>query len=115
MHLLEDIVSNVDIMYIVSCNAASYMVIKLLEGPNTKKKKKRLGTWHKRLVATVVAIVIALVMYYKFDHTDSEALFYGAFIQFLTWDYLFKPIVKSLPSAIVGGPVGNGTIDDLDP
>ena len=115
MDLLNTIIDNLDLMYIVSCNAATYFVIRMIEGA---RKKKKLGTWYKRLAATVVAIAMAFAMYYGFEHQNFEALFYGFFIQFLTWDYLFKPIMKMLPqffSPMSGGPIGNGNPEDLDP
>lgn len=116
MDLLNTIIDNLDLMYIVSCNAATYFVIKMIEGA---RKNKKLGTWYKRLVATVVATGLGFLMYYQFDHTNTEALFYGALVQFLTWDYLFKPLMKMLPQFFspmnVGGPVGSGNPEDLDP
>lgn len=104
MFLLEDIISNIDVMYIVACNAATYFVIKLVDGG--LKKGKKLKTWPKRIIATVVAIGLGFLMYYRFEH-PLEPLFYGAFIQFITWDYLFKPLVKNLSSIIIGSSLEN--------
>lgn len=114
MGVLDNIISNIDVMYIVACNAATYFVIKMIEGLS---KVKKMGTWYKRLTATVVAIGLGFLMYYGFEH-PMEPLFYGAFIQFVTWDYLFKPLVKMLPqffSPTGLGPVGDGKVEDLDP
>ena len=116
MDLLNTIIENIDLMYIVSCNAATYFVIKMIEGA---RKNKKLGTWYKRLTATIVAIGLGFLMYYGFGHENKESLFYGALIQFLTWDYLFKPIMKMLPQFFSpmggGGPIGGGSPDDMDP
>lgn len=92
MDILNTVIMNIDLMYIVSCNAATFFITKTIDGASKKKLKK----WWKRLIAAVVAVVIALIMHHSFGH-ETEPLFYGAFIQFVTWDYLFKPIVKSLP------------------
>ncbi len=116
MDIISTIISNLDLMYIVSCNAATYFIIKMIEGGI--KSKKGLGTWHKRLAATLVAIGMGFAMYYGFQHTEVEPLFYGFFIQFLTWDYLFKPLMKMLPgffSPTGMGPVGGGKPEDMDP
>lgn len=108
MFLLEDIISNIDIMYIVACNAATYFLIKLID--SGLKKGKKLKTWPKRVIATLVAIGLGLLMYYKFEH-PMEPLFYGAFIQFITWDYLFKPITKNLHTMLFGNAVSGKDID----
>ena len=49
----------------------------------------------KRIVSAVFAIIIGVFMVTQFDH-DNECVFYGFFIQFLTWDYIFKSWVKRL-------------------
>ncbi len=110
--LLEDIISNIDIMYIVACNAATYFVIKMIDGG--LKAGHKLKTWPKRIVATLVAIGLGFLMYYRFEH-PMEPLFYGAFIQFITWDYLFKPLTKNLHSLLFpGGGIPDGP-KDMDP
>lgn len=113
MFVLENIISNIDLMYIVACNAATYFVIKMIDGA----AKKPLKTWPKRIVATLVAVAMGLLMYYRFGH-PLEPLFYGGFIQFVTWDYLFKPLTKNLHSILfpqIGGMHGGGDPGDIDP
>ena len=102
---------NIDLMYIVSCNAATYFVIKMIEG--ARRKPIKLRTWWKRLISLIVAIGMGCMMYYGFNH-EMEPLFYGAFIQFLTWDYLFKPIMKALPGFFtpLGGQITGEPIED---
>lgn len=107
MFLLENILENIDIMYIVACNAATYFLIKMIDGG----RKKPLKTWPKRIIATLVAIGLGFLMYYRFEH-PLEPLFYGGFIQFVTWDYLFKPLTKNLHSILFPMGGGGGGIPD---
>lgn len=120
MDLLNTIIENLDLMYIVLCNSATYFIIRFIESAmnakktdGKKKSPKKLGTWWKRFISTLVATGLGFLMYYEFDH-PAEPLFYGAFVQFVTWDYLFKPLVKMLPQffspAGALSPVG----DDVD-
>ena len=92
MDIFTTILENVDLMYIVSCNAATYFIITLIEG---FKKNKKMRTGYKRLTSAICAALIGMVMYRCLEH-PLEPIFYGWFIQFVTWDYLFKSVVKSL-------------------
>jgi hypothetical protein len=41
-------------------------------------------------------------MYGTWGH-NPEALFYGFFLQFLTWDYLFKPFIQMMVNKLKKG------------
>ena len=86
INILEYLLDKVDLLYIIICNVFTYIVL----SPFTKLK-----TWWKRLISAGCAIVVAIPMHFAFGH-GIEPLFYGFFLQFLTWDYIFKGIVKSI-------------------
>lgn len=87
------LIQNVDLIYILVCNFATYTVIKFLEMIDTEDDKIKIKTWVKRLISTFVAILLGLVFFYGFHH-DLQQLFVGFFLQFLTYDYLLKGFIK---------------------
>ena len=103
---IESVFGTLDITYIVLCNIITYLVIQTIESIKGSTIKKG---W-KRAVSAISALGLAFLMWIALKH-DGEALFYGFFIQFLTWDYLFKGWLNKLqntfgndePSELVSG------------
>ena len=96
--IVETIINSIDFLYIILCNVITYVVIESL---CATKYKEKLTTWVKRLIATGIAILLGAVMYYGF-HRSFEAMFYGFFIQYLSWDYFFKALVERVKNIISG-------------
>lgn len=92
--IITYITSNINIMYIITCNIVTYLVLNMCEQLNNERKMKRL--W-KRLIAFGIALGIALVEICILKHS-IDPIFYGIFIQFLSWDYMFKPIMEKIIS-----------------
>lgn len=88
--LLGHILERIDLIYIIICNIFTYIILQ----PMPKMK-----TWWKRLISAGCALLVGCVMYFGFGHS-LEALFYGFFLQFLTWDYLFKDLVQLITDKI---------------
>ena len=82
--------SSIDIMYIIMCNIATYAVIKMI----VTIREKDLKTSWKRIISAVVAAILGFILI-KMGH-DKEAVFYGFFIQFIVYDYLWKWAAKKL-------------------
>lgn len=82
--------SSIDVMYIIMCNIATYAVIKMV----STLSGKDLNTSWKRIISTVVAIVLGIISV-NMGH-DKEAVLYGFFIQFIVYDYFWKWAVKKL-------------------
>ena len=82
--------SALDLSYIALCNIVTYLLIQSLESILGKTIKRG---W-KRLISAVAAIVLGFFML-CLDH-EFEGLFYGFFVQFLTWDYVFKGWLNKL-------------------
>ena len=92
--ILEALFQSIDIIYIVMCNVCTYAVLQFLQ-----ELKVKLDKWQKRATSAATAIVLAVVMVTYFHH-NPEAVFYGFFMQFLTWDYFFKPFISMLVGKI---------------
>lgn len=88
--ILETLFQSVDIVYIIICNVCTYAVLQFL-----KELKFKLDKWQKRIMSSIIAIVLGVILTMSFYH-NPEAIFYGFFIQFLTWDYFFKPFIETL-------------------
>ena len=90
--VIQYISSNINLMYIITCNIITYFVLNYIERRNSERKLKK---WIKRIIAFGVAFILGLVEVIILKH-PVDPIFYGMFMQFLTWDYMFKPIVNSL-------------------
>lgn len=97
MELLFSLLEHIDIMYIVICNAGTYLLLQLIR-LTTKIKQT---TLFKRIVSAVMAFALGLLMHFAWGH-GVEPIFYGFFLQFISWDYFFKPIVKRIQKMISG-------------
>lgn len=96
--VLNSIVSSIDFLYILLCNVVTWFTLECLY---LTKLKEKLNTWSKRLIATGIAIALGALMYYAFKR-PFEPMFYGFFIQYLSWDYFFKAIVERIRNTISG-------------
>lgn len=79
--MLENIVNNLNIVYIFMCNIVTYLIIKIIPRDPT--------TIWKRLIATAVAILLGFTGIYWLDY-DKESIFCSFFVQFLMYDYVIK-------------------------
>ncbi len=87
----SDVFETLDITYVVLCNIITYVLIQTIESLKGKTIKK--GA--KRVVSAISAFFLAAFMWIIMEHS-GEGLFYGFFIQFLTWDYMFKGWIDRL-------------------
>lgn len=88
--ILETLFQSVDIVYIIMCNVCTYTVLQFL-----KELKLKFDKGQKRIISSLIAIVLGVIFTMCFYH-NPESVFYGFFIQFLTWDYFFKPFIQTL-------------------
>ena len=95
MELFLSVLESVNIIYILICNTATWVLISLWNNLAGKQPK----TWVKRTISAIVAVIIGLIMGFAFG-ASWEFIFYGFFLQFLSWDYFFKPIVKAVQKRI---------------
>ena len=88
-YILNNVWQYVDIVYILVCNVITYLII------SSAKDKEKLTTTWKRLISTVVAIIMGMIMIRIFQH-DQESIFVSFFLQFLMYDYILKWLFKKL-------------------
>lgn len=79
----------VDFVYIIMCNVITYVMISIIES------YQEISTGRKRIISAIIACVLGCVMIAVFKH-DREAIFYGFFLQFFVYDYIWKWIIKKL-------------------
>lgn len=102
-----DLLTNsIDFLYVILCNIGTYIIISVIE---SIRKDWVIPTWVKRIISSVTAVFIGAVMFFVFHHS-GEGIFYGFFIQFLTWDYLFKYIIDKIVART--GKKIDGKLDD---
>lgn len=92
LEFVKSIIYSFNLMYLVVVNLATYGIIKIIDDLNGVKP---VSTWCKRIVATVIGITIGYILINNYN-AESEKIFYSFFLSFISWDYLFKPIVKRL-------------------
>lgn len=79
--MLENIINNLNILYIFMCNIVTYLVIKSIP--------KDPSTLWKRVISTVVAILLGAAGIFWLNY-DKESIFCSFFVQFLMYDYVIK-------------------------
>lgn len=95
MDFVRDMLSKFDFAYMLSVNIVTYLVIKFIDAINGTKV---VPTWLKRITAAIVGIIIAIVIILQ--GADKVTIMYSFFISLVSWDAIFKPILKMLGSKI---------------
>lgn len=92
----NNIISSIDFSYILLCNLITFLIINTINNYYKifKLKLKRFG---KKLIAFIVAIILGFICVLIFKH-NPEFIFYGFFLQFFSYDYIWKYIIKKLQS-----------------
>lgn len=88
------LVKNFDLLFMLICNLATFSVIKFYSEYLKHKKKNKVSTWTKRIISFVVGIIVGVCYYFINKDCNISILFNSFIAQFLTWDYVFKPIIK---------------------
>lgn len=79
--MLSEIFNHLNILYIFLCNVVTYIIISCFS--------KDLATGWKRLISTVVALVLG-ISGIRWLYYDPESVFCSFFVQFLMYDYVIK-------------------------
>lgn len=95
MDFVRDMLSKFDFAYMLSVNIVTYLVIKFIDAVNGPKA---VPTWLKRTTAVLVGIIIGIVIILQ--GADKIVIMYSFFISLVSWDAIFKPILKMLGSKI---------------
>lgn len=93
-NILNQILSVIDFGFVFICNSITYLLIKLLE---EIKFKKQTSILFKRSITLIVGIIFGLVVY-SINNTNPLKLLYSFIFSLLSFDYIFKPILRKFKS-----------------
>ena len=88
--IIDILLNSFDFGYMLTVNILTYLVIKsidALNGPN-----KAVPTYIKRLVAVLSGIILGGIIYVHSGY--SNIILYSFIASLVTWDTIFKPVVK---------------------
>lgn len=88
--IIDALISNIDFVYMLTVNVLTFLVIKIIDELN---KQKKVDKWFKRVIATVAGLIIAVPLI-LFDDAKISVMLYSFILSFVSWDILFKKIVK---------------------
>lgn len=87
--ILNILIESFDFSYMFTVNILTYIIIKIVDECNGEKI---VPTWAKRVIATVCGIVIGIIVITTTKY--SNAILYSFILSLVSWDVLFKPILK---------------------
>lgn len=88
--IIDILLNSFDLGYMLAVNILTYLIIKSIDslnGPN-----KAVPTWLKRLIAVLSGILLGGIIYLNTGY--SSMIIYSFIASLVTWDTIFKPIVK---------------------
>lgn len=89
--LIDVLLNSFDFGYMFAVNVLTYVVIKTIDSYNGNKV---IPTWQKRIIALICGIVLGIVVGLTSGFTTI--LIYSFILSLVSWDALFKPILKRL-------------------
>lgn len=94
-NVLSQILNSLDFSFIFIVNLITYLAIKGIEEIITKKAISKLM---KRIVTFLIGILVGLVVL-QIGETKPVVIFYSFFFSLISFDYIFKPILKKFDIA----------------
>lgn len=94
-NVLSQILGSLDFGFIFIVNLITYLAIKGIEEIITKKAISKLM---KRVVTFLIGILVGLVVL-QIGETKPVVIFYSFFFSLISFDYIFKPILKKFDIA----------------
>ena len=92
--ILDLLLNYFDFGYMLSVNILTYIVIKIIDELN---KEKIVPVWLKRTIAVICGIIIwGIIICFN---GYSNVLIYSFILSLVSWDTVFKPIIKKFESA----------------
>ena len=91
---INEIINSFDWSYMLVVNLITYLVIQAIN--EKTKKKKSLKKLTKMLITIVIGVLIAIANYFLKENTDLLKLFYSFVLSMISFDYIFKPILKKI-------------------
>lgn len=90
-NILSQILNSLDFCFIFIVNLVTYLCIKGIEEIFTKKPISKLL---KRIVTFSIGIIIGFIVLKISKDTKPVVIFYSFFFSLISFDYIFKPIIK---------------------
>lgn len=94
-NVLSQILNSLDFSFIFIVNLITYLAIKGIEEIITKKAISKLM---KRIITFLIGILVGLVVL-QIGETKPVVIFYSFFFSLISFDYIFKPILKKFDIA----------------
>lgn len=88
--IVDALISNFDFAFMLSVNVLTFITIKIADELN---KGRRVSTWAKRFIAVICGAGLAVLFFYYSD-VKLSILIYSFILSLVSWDFIFKPIVK---------------------
>lgn len=88
--IIDLIIDSFDLGYMFSVNILTYLVIKLIDQLNGPDKA--VPEWQKRVVAIICGLILGGIICYTSGF--STILVYSFIASLVSWDTIFKPIIK---------------------
>lgn len=95
LDFVKDVLSRFDFAYMFVVNLVTYLVIKMVDELNGDKT---VPTWGKRTIAVTLGFILGIVACVL--GADRTVIFYSFFVSLVSWDTVFKPILKILGDKI---------------
>lgn len=92
--IINILINSFDFGYMLAVNILTYAIIKMIDQYNGEKP---VPLWLKRVIAVACGIIIAAVIIPIQGY--SIPLVYSFIASLISWDIIFKPIIKKLKGA----------------
>lgn len=88
--IIQQIITNFDVAYIISINILAYILIKINDYFNGTNQVK---FWIKRLYL-VISIIIVTILYIIFTDIQNNIIINSAIAAPVFWSWILKPIIS---------------------
>lgn len=92
--IIDILLDSFDFSYMLAVNVLTYFVIKTIDSMNGKK---HVPTWVKRIIALICGLILGAII--TITSGFSNTLLYSFILSLISWDLIFKPIIKRLKGA----------------
>lgn len=87
--IVDLLLGSFDFGYMFSINVLTYVIIKIID---TCNGVKAVPVWLKRIIALLCGVVVGVIVALTSGY--SNTLLYSFILSLVTWDNLFKPLLK---------------------
>ena len=92
--IVDILINSFDYGYMLSVNVLTYLIIKIVDYLNGDRI---VPVYAKRLIAVISGIVLGVLIILSSGY--SNTLLYSFILSLVSWDVIFKPIIKKIKGA----------------